>query len=406
MVVGGCHNKTRKKKKDVKKTLKKHSFFLLIHLERTKTKNMVRVIVLGGGMVGGVIAVDLALVGHDVTVADLNPALEEALVPKGVKFTTLDASNIAKLKDTIAPFDIVVCAVPGPIGFETVKTCIESQKNVVDISFAPEDTRDLDDLAKENGVTVVYDAGIAPGMSNLHTGHAVHVFDELVESLCYVGGLPQENDGNWGYNAVFSIPDTVSEYTRPARILRDGKVTVVPAMSELETLEVRGLKLEAFLSDGCRSLLDLPVQNLVEKTMRYPGHIAKMEALKEAGKFSDEKLVETTKELAEAWRPKENFRDLLVMRVINRGVLKGKRVEEVLETLDKFDESRGETAMSRTTGFSCSAVAQIVANGIFSEKGVFPPEKLGFNDDAYAFWIAYYEKKGIVFDRKVTVLEE
>jgi saccharopine dehydrogenase-like NADP-dependent oxidoreductase len=84
---------------------------------------------------------------------------------------TLDVSSKEMLQLGIAPFDLVICAVPGYLGYESLKSIIEAGKNVIDISFFAEDSLTLDTLAREHNVTAIVDCGVAPGMGNLILGY-------------------------------------------------------------------------------------------------------------------------------------------------------------------------------------------------------------------------------------------
>src|ERR1035437_4726648 len=121
---------------------------------------MKKVIVLGAGLIGKTIAVDLCH-SYDVTCADLHLAPLELISSKHpVKIVTSNFKDKEALKQLIQPFDLVVCAVPGFMGFETLKVIIGSGKNVVDISFFPENALELDALAKKNNITAVVDCGV------------------------------------------------------------------------------------------------------------------------------------------------------------------------------------------------------------------------------------------------------
>ena len=137
------------------------------------------IIVLGGGMVGSAMAKDLKISGFGVTVADRDIQLREVFAEFGVDFLPADFTNSSELSALIHNFDFVIGAVPGFMGFNTLKIVIESGKNIVDISFMPEDAKSLEPLAKQYGVTAIVDAGVAPGLSNLYFGHALSIFDEL-----------------------------------------------------------------------------------------------------------------------------------------------------------------------------------------------------------------------------------
>ena len=165
---------------------------------------MKKIIVLGAGMVGSAIAIDLAK-KHSVTVADLSDKALEKLKQKNSQITTLhlNAKDKPLLTAAITPFDLVVCAVPGFMGFETLKTIIETGKNVVDISFFPENSLDLDALAKQKGVTAIVDCGVAPGMDNIILGYYNEKM-KLTDFECLVGGLPKVKKWPFNYKAPFS----------------------------------------------------------------------------------------------------------------------------------------------------------------------------------------------------------
>ena len=149
-----------------------------------------------------------------------------------------------------------------------------------------EDSRKLYSIAEKNGVTAITDAGIAPGLSNLIFGRVLSEFDRVDSAKCFVGGLPQNPRPPWLYKSVFSPLDVVEEYTRPARVVENGKIITKPAMTEIEPIKFIQIGvLDAFNSDGLRSLLDMPIPNMVEKTLRFPGHIQKIIEINNNGFF-------------------------------------------------------------------------------------------------------------------------
>ena len=137
------------------------------------------IIILGGGMVGSAIARDLKESNFNVSVADWNEDVQLYLAPFDINYIKVDFFNNDLLKKAIENFDLVIGAVPGFMGYEILKTVLDRERNIVDISFMPEDSRELIHLAKRNGVTAITDAGIAPGISNLLFGKALFEFDQL-----------------------------------------------------------------------------------------------------------------------------------------------------------------------------------------------------------------------------------
>ncbi len=358
-----------------------------------------RIITLGGGMVGSAIARDLKEQKYSVTVADRDESLKARLAPFGIDYLNLDFSNNNAVTDAVKNFDLVIGAVPGFMGFDILKTVLEAGKDMVDISFMPEDSRALIQLAEMNKVTAITDAGVAPGLSNLLFGRALFEYDELHSANCYVGGLPQNPQPPWWYKSVFSPIDVIEEYTRPARFVVNGKMVTMPAMTDMEQIEFEGVgTLDAFNSDGLRSLLELPIPNMVEKTLRYPGHIQKIIEMQGNGLFEPEKIKQTAESLFKEWAPgKEDF-DQTIMRLEFIGKKDGEKITEIYNLLDYFDKKANISSMARTTGYSCAAVANVLLSGVFSRTGVFTLEKFGAEPSLVENILGYLSERNIQFN--------
>jgi saccharopine dehydrogenase-like NADP-dependent oxidoreductase len=363
-----------------------------------------KIAVLGAGMVGRAIALDLAK-DYSVSSFDNIEANLSSLknINPAIQTIAADLSQYNEYKKWLSPFDIIVTAVPGFMGYKTLEAVIDAGKNVVDISFFHEDAFQLDALAKEKGVTVITDCGVAPGISNLILGR---LNEEMKISSfdCYVGGLPKNPKPPFYYKAPFSPIDVIQEYIRPARLMENGKIVIKPALSERETIKFDEVgELEAFNTDGLRSLIYTMrhIPDMKEKTLRYPGHIDLIIALKEAG-FFDTSLLRikdieitplefTSKLLVNEWKAEPEEEEFTVMKVIILG--EGKTIE--YDLLDHYDAETKTSSMARTTGYSCTAAVNLVAKKIFAEKGVFPPEWVGKNKTCFDFMMTYLEKRRV-----------
>ena len=373
-----------------------------------------RVMVLGAGRVGSAIVADLVKENDwGISVADISiTALERLGVAPNLDKQVADLGDPAVVGRIVPGHDLVVGAVPGPMGFATMRAVIEAGVNVVDISFFEEDPFDLDDLARKRGVTALMDCGIAPGCSNLIIGHLQTVFDGIDAFSCYVGGLPSVRHWPFEYRAVFSPIDVLAEYTRPARLVEHGRVVTRVALSEVELLDFPGVgTLEAFNTDGLRTLLrTVDVPHMKEKTMRYPGHADSMRMLRETGFFATDPVrvgenmvrpIDLTAELLfPAWNLREGEEDLTAMRVEVDGTFKGKRCRRIYDLLDRFDRATGTTSMARTTGYTCTAVVRALAAGLYTEPGVSPPEFLGRASGCYDFVIERLRERGVIFEER------
>lgn len=369
---------------------------------------MKKVIVLGAGLIGKTIAADLCR-QHDVTCADFNDsALQLLSTNNPVKTIQCDFTNGTALQNLIQPFDLVIAAVPGFMGFETLRTIIEAGKNVVDISFFPENPFDLDSLAKKNNVTAIVDCGVAPGMCNIIAGYH-NEKSKLVSYECLVGGLPVVREKPYEYKAVFSPIDVIEEYTRPARYIENGKQIVREALSDAELVHFENIgTLESFNTDGLRSLADtMPhVPNMKEKTLRYPGHIQLMHAFRETG-FFDKNEIEfngmnisplqfTSRILFPKWKMKNGDEDFTIMRV----TVENKQAKYVYTLLDRFDSNTHTTSMARTTAFTCTAAANLVLSGIYSRVGICPPEYLGEVESCFSSIMNYLAERNVHYQKE------
>lgn len=378
---------------------------------------MTNIIVLGAGMVGSAMAADLSK-KHSVTIADLSIQRLEHVKGKHQKINILqvDVCDTKKLQSVLAAFDFIVCAVPGFLGFQTIKTVIEAGKNVVDISFFPENALELDALAKAKGVTAIVDCGVAPGMHNIILGYYNEKL-KLTDFETLVGGFPKVKKWPFNYKAPFSPIDVIEEYTRPARYVENGNIIIREALTDCEFVEFDKVgTLESFNSDGLRSILfTMPhIKNMKEKTLRYPGHVEYVRVLKDSGFFSEKKILIngteispldfTSKILFNEWKLGETEEELTVMRITLIGENKNGDTEEVVYNLyDEYCPETQTSSMARTTGYTATAVANMFLEGLFTEKGIFPPELIGKHELCFRYILNYLKERNINYVKTQTI---
>ena len=364
---------------------------------------MKKIIVLGAGLVGGVMAEDLSK-NHQVTSVDISQKNLDKLKSNNIKKICLDISKSKSLKNVIKDFDIVIGAVPGFMGYKMMQDVIEAKKNIVDISFYPEDPFGLDELAKKNNVVAVMDCGVAPGMGNVIFGHHDRSM-KISDYECLVGGLPVKREWPYEYQAVFSPIDVIEEYIRPARYIQNKKLIIKEALSETELIEFEEIgTLESWNSDGLRSLIKtMPhVPNMIEKTLRYPGCVEYLKVLRASGFFSYEEIEVngtkikpidlTSKLLFPKWEMKDGDKDFTIMRIIIKGEENGNQVKYQYNLLDRYEDNT--ISMARTTGFTCTAVANLVLDKKYKKTGISPPEYLG---EHFEFIRNYLSERNVIY---------
>lgn len=364
-------------------------------------------------MVGSAIAADLTP-DFDVTLFDIDQhRLNHVQQKYDVQIRQADLSQSHLLKEAIGDADLVVSAVPGFMGFDTLREIIKKKKDVVDISFFDKDPFELDRLAKKHEVTAVVDCGVAPGMSNMILGY----YDKQmhIEEFEYmVGGLPVTRNWPYEYKAPFSPIDVIEEYLRPARMRINGEMVTREALSEPEYVDFDSIgTLEAFNTDGLRTLLQtMEIPNMKEKTLRYPGHIEYMRVLRDTGFLSKENvevggctirpLDLTAKMLFPKWELAENEEEFTVMRVIMRGEENSEPFEIRYDLYDKFNQETGISSMARTTGYTATAVARLVISGNYSRTGIIAPEFLGADAESFTNILDYLETRGVHYNVSAT----
>ena len=335
---------------------------------------------------------------------DLSQKNLDKLKSNNIKKICLDISKSKSLKNVIKDFDLVIGAVPGFMGYKMMQDVIEAKKNIVDISFYPEDPFGLDELAKKNNVVAVMDCGVAPGMGNVIFGHHDRSM-KISDYECLVGGLPVKREWPYEYQAVFSPIDVIEEYIRPARYIQNKKLIIKEALSETELIEFEEIgTLESWNSDGLRSLIKtMPhVPNMIEKTLRYPGCVEYLKVLRASGFFSYEEIEVngtkikpidvTSKLLFPKWEMKDGDKDFTIMRIIIKGEENGNQVKYQYNLLDRYENNT--ISMARTTGFTCTAVANLVLDKKYKKTGISPPEYLG---EHFEFIRNYLSERNVIY---------
>jgi len=276
--------------------------------------------------------------------------------------------------------DVFISGVPYYLNLGLARLAVKAGASMVDFGGKTAIAREqlkLDRAAGKAGVAIVPECGLGPGANITLAVHAMSLLDEPRDVRIYDAGLPQRPTHPWDYELVFNVEGLTNEYVGTATFLREGKITEVPALSEPEDVTVRPLgTLEARVTTGGLSTMPWTfagtLRTLELKTLRYPGHWAKIEAFADLGLFSERPMVVRGTRVV----PRDVFhalfgprvtnpqtRDLAVSRAVVRGRRRGRRAEAIVEMIDRYDERTGFRAMERTTGWHASIVAAMIARG-------------------------------------------
>ncbi|MEL3959943.1 saccharopine dehydrogenase family protein [Lysinibacillus endophyticus] len=357
-----------------------------------------KVVVLGAGLMGKEVARDLTASDkvEKIYLADLDTDTAQAFVDslntQKVEVVKLDANNDEELKNVMARGDVTVNALFYEFNKKVAKAAIDIGVHSVDlgghIGDVTEEVLTLHEAAKEKGITIIPDLGVAPGMVNILAGYGASKLDSVESIKLYVGGIPTKPEPPLNYTRVFSLEGVFDHYTEPSKVIQDGKLKEVNSLSGVEPIYFNEFGvLEAFYTSGGISTLykTFPnVKTLEYKTIRYKGHAEKFKLLADLGFFDKENKVEVDGNevkvrdvVREALKKKlylGNKQDAVLLRVIVSGEKSGEQVTYEYEMNIKREDTSSMTAMARATACTIAAVAVMLGSGTITERGVFPPE--------------------------------
>jgi lysine 6-dehydrogenase len=364
-----------------------------------------KILVLGAGRMGHGAVFDLIHNSPDVTgvtVADFDLSKAEAVaevVGGNVEARQIDASNYDDVVALMRGHDSVISCVNYWHNVSLSKAAIEVKANFCDLggnNYVVDEQLALDAEAKAAAVNIIPDCGLAPGMVSILAMHGAAKFDEIREIHIRVGGLPQDPQPPLNYQLVFSVEGLINEYIEVARVIRDGKITEVESMTEIESLSFDGFPpLEAFQTSGGTSTLPDTflgkIKELDYKTIRYAGHCDKFKTMIDLGLCSSREIDVSEPGAVATGRfkisPRKVFGELLqkhlpadgpdyvLVRLDFVGVKDGSEKRLRYDIVDKLDEATGMSAMMRTTAFPASIIAQMMARGDVLSRGATPQEK-------------------------------
>ncbi len=377
--------------------------------------------VLGAGLMGKEAARDLVLSENvkEVGLADIQ--LEQAesvckqLSSNKISAYKVDANNQTELMQFIGSYDVIINALFYSFNKIVAQTGIDLGVSVIDlgghIGHVTDEILKLDDEAKKQHVTIIPDLGVAPGMINILSGYGASKLDELSSLKLYVGGIPLQPEPPLGYNHVFSMEGLFDHYTDPSLIIQNGEKMIVPSLSGIEEIYFEQFgPLEAFHTSGGTSTLSRSfpnLQSLTYKTIRYPGHAEKFKLLVDLGLTKRDSTVTVN---GVDVRPRDMLLkvldpivslgekdDVVLLRVVVSGMKFNEIITYTYELVTCKDKETKVTAMARATANTVSIVAQMIAGGDITRKGVYPPEQIVPGD----LYIEELAKRGVRVKEKV-----
>ena len=326
---------------------------------------MYDIIALGCGLVGKFVVTKMSSLGYKIHVIDL-------VIPSEIKENSeisFEEGDVFQIVNDLPEAKVIINLLPGGIG-ETIRPMLISMGiDIIDLAFTETEPSVHHQHAVNNNCTLIWDVGIAPGLSNMLIKKECDTDSKMRDVSIKVGGYPVKPDNEWSYMAPFSPSDVIEEYTRPARIIENGEINTVEPLTDLHSITVSNFGvMEAFLTDGLRSLLDSRMaENMREYTVRWPGHIQKWITSKDS--LTDEELIES-------WKFDQSKDEFTWMEI----KISYDDYQVIWEIVDQGMD--GASSMARTTGLvtiACTVdLFESSTNEIrWFEPGVLAPENLG-----------------------------
>jgi lysine 6-dehydrogenase len=348
-------------------------------------------VVLGAGRQGTAAAYDLAVRGDaskvvladaEAGVARLSAERVNRLAGKQVAAPTqVDASDKAALAGLLDGADACVSAVPYWHNLTITEAALQAKTSMCDLGGNTDIARlqhRFSQKAQALGVSIIPNCGQVPGMGTSLAVHAMELLDEPIDVYMWDGGIPQQPRPPFNYLLTFHIAGLTNEYAEPAIFLRDGKITTVEPMTELEEVEFPEPigRLEAFVAGGGTDTMpwtyEGKLRTLQNLTLRWPGHFSQLRAYWDLGLWDTKPIQVGEHEIAPRdvfhalFEPKVTFpgdKDLVIVRVKALGKKGGRNAEALVEAIDYYDAETGFSAMERGTGWSAAIVAAMMARG-------------------------------------------
>lgn len=356
-----------------------------------------RYLILGAGQQGRAIAFDLLRDPEaEVVLADRDPDLLEDvyswLDDSRVDLEPMEATSRDEVQAAMEDADVAISALPYAFNLDITTDAIATRTHLVDLGGNNDIVAaqlELDPQAREAGIVIIPDCGLAPGLANILAADACERLTRVDSLRIRVGGLPQKPQGELEYMLTFNVEGLLNEYSEPAIAIIDGNVVHVDPLGDVErvTFPEPWGELEAFNTSGGLSTLPRTyghkVENMDYKTLRFPGHAEKMRSLLEQGLFSREvrqtstgpvvprdllaKMIEKNCTYPEA--------DVVLLRITAFGTKNNVNIMVKSQIIDRFDKENGITAMMRMTGYPTAIIAHMIARGDITDRGVVPGER-------------------------------
>jgi saccharopine dehydrogenase-like NADP-dependent oxidoreductase len=361
---------------------------------------MLTMLVMGAGKIGSLIAFLLAR-SQDYHIYLADTHIEQAHLKKlhniaHLELVALDAKNTEALTLFVREHHIqgIVSSLPFYANITIAQLAAQLNLHYFDLTEDVQTTQAIKTLAHHKKNAFVPQCGLAPGFINILAHHLMQKFSLVDTVKMRVGALPLDASNELHYSLTWSTDGLINEYGNPCQVIENGEIVTVPSLEGCEEVILEGLAYEAFYtSGGIGSLLETylgKVRYLNYKTLRYPGHCAKMRFLMHDLKLNDDR--DTLKRILENVLPK-TYQDIVLVYVSVTGKQDGQLIEENYVRKFYAQEIEGHvwTAIQLTTASGICAIVDLVLNEPTNYHGFIRQEQFSFSTLTHNRFGQYYQ---------------
>lgn len=228
---------------------------------------------------------------------------------RAFKFDALDKE---KRRDEIAKADLVISMLPAMHHFEVVKDCVEMKKNVLTPSYVSDAIRGLDNEARKNGVIILNELGVDPGIDHMS---AKRILDKISDAggqmlifESFTGGLvaPSSDNNPWNYKFTWNPRNVViAGQGGAAKFIHAGQYKYIPyhkLFRRTEIIKIDGYgKFEGYANRDSLSYRDLynlqDIPTFYRGTLRRVGFCRAWDLFVQLGCTDDSYIIENSENM-------------------------------------------------------------------------------------------------------------
>lgn len=351
---------------------------------------MYNVMITGAGKIGSLIACLLTDSGsYQIHLADVEfngtdvTRLLHAL-PQ-IKTVALDVKDEKATQAYMEKCGItaVVSSLPYFLNTHVARAAKAAKAHYFDLTEDTAVTEAVKQIAEHADTAFVPQCGLAPGFISVAANTLMQDFEQVHHARLRVGALPQRANNALHYSLTWSTDGVINEYGNPCYGIEDGQAVVMAPLEGLESIQIDGCEYEAFnTSGGLGSLGALyagRVHSMNYKTMRYPGHCAKMRLLMNDLRLNHDRP--TLKRILENAIPK-TYQDMVIVYVTVEGIKQGELTEKsyVKKVYPETIHGLEWSAIQVSTASGVCAVLDLVMGQENEYKGLVFQENFRLHD--------------------------